>query len=147
MRSHSFTPQSWLSSHCSLDSQCRHRYSDARRTADRDYERLANLPFEQGYIAKERVPTLLEESFFSARPCRRYLWALPALNMYGDEGRLGEGLRQTATTCCRSWKQRLNAKTLITTPNSDVIYAMGYLDLKEDGPLVIEVPPVARHSR
>ena len=32
------------------------------------------------------------------------------------------------------WKQRLDAKTLITTPNSDVIYAMGYLDLKEDGP-------------
>ncbi len=34
------------------------------------------------------------------------------------------------------WKQRLNAKTLITTTNSDVIYAMGYLDLKEDGPIV-----------
>ena len=39
------------------------------------------------------------------------------------------------------WKERLNAKTLITTPNSDVIYALGYLDLKEDGPMVIEVPP------
>src|ERR1700732_3957160 len=39
------------------------------------------------------------------------------------------------------FKERLNAKTLITTPNSDVIYALGYLDLKEDGPMVIEVPP------
>jgi len=39
------------------------------------------------------------------------------------------------------FKERLNAKTLITTPNSDVIYALGYLDLKEDGPIVIEVPP------
>jgi sporulation protein YlmC with PRC-barrel domain len=29
------------------------------------------------------------------------------------------------------WKDRLHAKTLVTTPNSDVIYAMGYLDLKE----------------
>jgi hypothetical protein len=29
----------------------------------------------------------------------------------------------------------------VTTPNSDVIYAMGYLDLKQDGPMVIEVPP------
>jgi hypothetical protein len=38
------------------------------------------------------------------------------------------------------FKERLKARTLITTPNSDVIYAMGYLDLKE-GPLVIEVPP------
>jgi hypothetical protein len=30
----------------------------------------------------------------------------------------------------RIWKERLNAKTLVTTPNSDVIYAM-----------VIEAPP------
>jgi hypothetical protein len=29
----------------------------------------------------------------------------------------------------------------VTTPNYDVIYAMGYLDLKQDGPMVIEVPP------
>jgi len=26
------------------------------------------------------------------------------------------------------FKDRLNAKTLITTPNFDVIYALGYLD-------------------
>jgi len=38
------------------------------------------------------------------------------------------------------WKQRLNAKTLVTTPNSDVIYAIGFLDLKENGPMVIEAP-------
>jgi hypothetical protein len=35
----------------------------------------------------------------------------------------------------------MSAKTLVTTPNSDVIYAMGYLDLKRDGPMVIEAPP------
>jgi hypothetical protein len=39
------------------------------------------------------------------------------------------------------FKQRLNAKTLITTPNSDVIYALGFLDLKEDGPMVMDAPP------
>jgi hypothetical protein len=33
------------------------------------------------------------------------------------------------------------AITPITTPNSDVIYALGYLDLNEDGPIVFEVPP------
>jgi hypothetical protein len=39
------------------------------------------------------------------------------------------------------WKKRMSARTLVTTPNSDVIYAMGYLDLKRDGPMVIEAPP------
>jgi len=37
------------------------------------------------------------------------------------------------------WKDRLNTKTKVTTPNSDVVYAMSYLDLK-DGPVVVEVP-------
>ena len=39
------------------------------------------------------------------------------------------------------WKERLNAKTLVTTPNSDVIYGMGYVNLKTDSLLVIDVPP------
>jgi hypothetical protein len=39
------------------------------------------------------------------------------------------------------WKDRLDAKTLITTPNSDVLYAMSYADLGETGPLVFEAPP------
>ena len=40
------------------------------------------------------------------------------------------------------WKKRLNAKTLVTTPNSDVIYAMSYVDLGKDGPLVFDAPPM-----
>jgi hypothetical protein len=39
------------------------------------------------------------------------------------------------------WKKRLDAKTLVTTPNSDVIYAMSYADLGKDGPIVFEAPP------
>ena len=30
----------------------------------------------------------------------------------------------------------------MTTPNSDVLYAMSYVDLGKDGPLVMEAPPV-----
>ena len=103
------------------------------------YDDLANLPFVAGYIAKGNVPTLLDESFFE-RSVQTYLWAIPALNMYGmmegSEKVFGKGYNVLPI-----WKQRLNAKTLITTPNSDVIYALGYVDLKETGPLVIEVPP------
>lgn len=32
-------------------------------------------------------------------------------------------------------------RQLITTPNSDVIYALSYLDVGKDGPLVFEAPP------
>jgi hypothetical protein len=37
-------------------------------------------------------------------------------------------------------EKRLDAKTLVTTPNSDVLYAMSYVDLGKDGPLVMEAP-------
>ena len=97
------------------------------------------MPFENGYIEKKNDQTLLDELFFQ-RAVQTYIWAQPALNMYamkeGSEKIFGSGYNILPI-----FKERLNAKTLITTPNSDVIYALGYLDLKEDGPMVIEVPP------
>jgi hypothetical protein len=46
------------------------------------YDDLANLPFKDGYVAKDKAPTLLDELFFE-RAVQTYLWAQPALNMYG----------------------------------------------------------------
>ncbi len=109
-----------------------------KQSANR-YEALASLPFERGSLTATSVETLEDEMTFQ-RATQLYLWALPTLNMYGmkegSEARFGKGYNVLPI-----FKDRLNAKTLITTPNSDVIYALGYLDLKEDGPLVIEAPP------
>jgi hypothetical protein len=103
------------------------------------YDELANLPFTEGYPCKEGMATLKDELLFQ-RAVQSYLWAQPALNMYGmKEG--SEKIFGKGYNILPVFKERLNAKTLITTPNSDVIYALGYLDLKEDGPMVIEVPP------
>jgi hypothetical protein len=106
---------------------------------NRRWEELANLPFPENYPTQQSSQALLDELTFQ-RAVQAYLWALPAMNMYGmkegSEKVFGKGYNVLPV-----FKQRLNAKTLVTTPNSDVIYAMGYLDLKEDGPLVIEVPP------
>jgi hypothetical protein len=103
------------------------------------YENLAALPFDGGYPTREGIQTLHDELVFE-RGVQSYIWALPALNMYamkeGSEAQFGAGYNVLPI-----WKERLDAKTLVTTPNSDVIYAMGYLDLKQDGPMVIEVPP------
>jgi hypothetical protein len=89
--------------------------------------------------AKESMQTLRDDLIFQ-QATQSYLWALPILNMYavkeGSEAKFGKGYNVLPI-----WKKRLNAKTLVTTPNSDVIYAMGYLDLKQDGPMVIEAPP------
>ncbi|WP_114239924.1 DUF1254 domain-containing protein [Dyella sp. C9] len=95
--------------------------------------------FVQGYPTPPKTTELMDDLLYQ-RAVQAYLWALPALNMEamkeGSERVFGKGYNVLPI-----FKERLNAKTLVTTPNSDVIYAMGYADLAETGPLVIEVPP------
>ena len=81
------------------------------------YDELSDLPFPNGYPSKDGVATLKEELLFQ-RAVQSYIWALPALNMVamkeGSEKVFGKGYNVLPI-----WKDRLNAKTLITTPNSD----------------------------
>jgi hypothetical protein len=103
------------------------------------FEQLANLPFSENRPTAETAQILGDELQFQ-RATQTYLWALPALNVlgmkYGSEQQFGAGYNVLPI-----WKKRLDAKALITTPNSDVIYAMSYLDLGKDGTMVFEVPP------
>lgn len=103
------------------------------------YDALANAPFEKDYPTAGASRTLKDELIFQ-RATQTYLWALPAINMWamkeGSEKVFGAGYNVLPV-----WKERIKASTLVTTPNSDVVYAMGYLDLHKDGPLVVEVPP------
>jgi len=109
----------------------------ARAQAGR-FEALSHLPFEENRPTKETARTLREEMLFQ-RATQAYLWALPLLNTMGmkrgSEQAFGAGYNVLPV-----WKKRLDARTLVTTPNSDVIYAMGYVDLGKDGPLVFEAP-------
>lgn len=100
---------------------------------------LANLPFEQNRPTEETAQTLMEELTFQ-RATQTYLWAMPLLNTMGMRDGAAEAFG-TGYNVMPIWTQRLDAKTLITTPNSDLIYAMVFADLGETGPLVFEAPP------
>jgi hypothetical protein len=103
------------------------------------FDELANLPFAGGRPTTETAQTLRDELLFE-RATQTYLWAMPLINtlgmQVGSEKAFGAGYNVLPI-----WKKRLDAKTLVTTPNSDVLYAMSYVDLGEDGPLVLEAPP------
>src|SRR6516225_9594732 len=103
------------------------------------FDTLANLLFEHNRPTEETAQTLRDEFLFQ-RATQTYLWALPLINTLGmkvgSEKTFGAGYNVLPV-----WKKRLDAKTLVTTPNSDVIYAMSYVDLGKDGPLVFEGPP------
>jgi hypothetical protein len=103
------------------------------------FDELANAPFKENRPTKETEQILQDELLFQ-RATQAYLWALPLINtlgmQVGSEKIFGRGYNVLPI-----FKNRLDANTLITTPNSDVIYALSYVDLGKDGPLVFEAPP------
>src|SRR6185503_169993 len=74
------------------------------------------------------------------RAVHAYMTMLPALNTIGmrdgSEATFGKGYNVLPI-----WKDRMDARAWVPTPNADVIYSMSYLDLKETGPLVVHAPP------
>ena len=103
------------------------------------FDQLANLPFRENRPTQETAQTLRDELLFQ-RATQTYLWALPLINTLGMKDG-SEKVFGAGYDVLPIWKKRLDAKTLVTTPNSDVIYAMSYVDLGKDGPLVFEAPP------
>jgi hypothetical protein len=115
-----------------------HGGSIASAQMDR-FDSLAVSPMSEGRPTGETKKVLNDELLFE-RATQTYLWAMPLINTlgmkFGSEEKFGGGYNVLPI-----WKERLDAKTLITTPNSDVIYAMSYADLGKDGPLVFDAPP------
>ncbi len=100
---------------------------------------VGGLPFVENRPTAATAQAVRDELLFQ-RATQTYLWAMPLVNTLGmKEG--SEKVFGAGYNVLPVWKQRLNAQTLVTTPNSDVIYGMGYVDLGADGPLVFEAPP------
>ena len=92
------------------------------------YDQLSATPFKNGYVEKKNTQPLLNELFQRCGP--DLSMGTGRAQHVRHEGRFGEDLRQGLQRPA-DLQERLNAKTLITTPNSDVIYALGYLDFKK----------------
>jgi hypothetical protein len=109
------------------------------QAAQDHWEALRSLPFPEHYPTLESAQRLNDEMLFH-RATQVVGWSLPAMTLWymkkGSEAQFGAGSNVLVI-----WKDRLSPETIVSTPNSDVIYAMGYIDLKNDGPTVIEVPP------
>ena len=91
------------------------------------------------WLSEEEAQKLRDELFYQ-RAIPAYMTILPALHVLGmrdgSEAAFGKGYNVLPI-----WKDRMDARCWVPTPNADVIYSMSYLDLKETGPLVVAVPP------
>lgn len=91
------------------------------------------------WLDQAEADTLLDELYYQ-RAVHAYMTMRPAMNVIGmrdgSEATFGEGYNILPI-----WKDRMDSRTWVPTPNADVIYSMTYLDLKETGPLVVAAPP------
>ena len=99
---------------------------------------LVRQMYDGNWPSAEEAQTLRDELYYQ-RAVHAYMTMLPALNTIGmrdgSEAVFGKGYNILPI-----WKQRMDARTWVPTPNADVVYSMSYLDLKETGPLVVAAP-------
>jgi len=90
------------------------------------------------WLSQGEAEALRDELYYQ-RAIFAYQTMLPALNIIGirdgSEAIFGKGYNVLPI-----WKDRMDSRTWVPTPNADVIYSMSYLDLKETGPLVVAAP-------
>src|SRR5258708_13357568 len=101
------------------------------RAQETHFSELANLPFAGGRPTAETTQKVHDELLFQ-RATQTYLWAMPLINtlgmQVGSEKTFGAGYNVLPI-----WKQRLDAKTLVTTPNPTLPFAITHVDLAKDG--------------
>jgi len=100
---------------------------------------LVKQLYNGNWPSEKEAQQLLDELFYQ-RAIHAYMTMLPALNVIGmrdgSEAVFGAGYNVLPI-----WKDRMDSRCWVPTPNADVIYSMSYLDLKETGPLVVAAPP------
>ena len=101
--------------------------------------RSGDFEFVNGYPTDDSAQRLRDLQLFN-RATEVYLTQL----MPVSEMALRQGLRAfgaTKPTQVVVWEQLMDAKTVLLTANTETVYAISHLALKDDGPTVIEAPP------
>ena len=93
-----------------------------------------------GYPTKETTQKVYDEMDLQ-RATQAYLDFYPALSLQAMlQGQVRDyGVRNSSDVLV--FAERMNAEPLWLTGNTDSIYALLVLDLKKDGPTVVEIPP------
>jgi len=106
-------------------------------TPDKVESRLGTLNFFDGYPDAKTVAVAYDNLDFQ-RGVRAFLDGLPIASLYA----MREGLQEegAANGTVGIFEQLMDARTLFLTANTESVYAMTWLDLK-DGPMVVESAP------
>jgi hypothetical protein len=127
----------WLSKHhCGRPGRVRTDPS-VNSDPDRVETRLGPLEFFDGYPNAETVDAVYDNLDFQ-RGVRAFLDSLPIASLYA----MRAGLREVGAVngTVGIFEELMDARTLFLTANTESVYAVTWLDLK-DGPMVVESAP------
>ena len=100
---------------------------------------VSGMKINEGYPSKATSQRLYDELQFQ-QAVQSYLWSEPAMSLFSVREALEKTFNASPNTV-PVWKDRVNAESILVTANSEVVYSLHFLDLKKDGPTVVEVPP------
>lgn len=108
-------------------------------TPDKVKTRIGTLEFFDG-IPNEKTAALLYDNLDFLRGVETFLNGLPAASLEafrrGQATLAGEGCNKVLI-----FDQLMDSTPLFLTGNTDTVYCSAFLDLKKDGPTVLEIPP------
>jgi hypothetical protein len=95
------------------------------------------FPFKDGYAAPGTADKLLDEMDYQ-RACQAYIWAMPIVGMeeWSNVNKNVFKAQNGQWVSYRTFEQKLG----ILTPNFTTPYMIGFCNLSETGPLVIDFP-------
>lgn len=101
--------------------------------------RIGDFEFKNGYPTPEAADKLHEWLMFN-RAVESYLHFVTAMSMFHFRKGLSDfGL--DAANKFLIFESLLDAQGLFLTANTETVYGMQFLDLKRDGPTIVEAPP------
>jgi hypothetical protein len=101
--------------------------------------RFGNLEFKNSYPVGDSADRLREALVFN-RAVEVYLTQMPPvswLHVWKGVAEAGEGRPNQVVI----WESLMDSASLLLTGNTETVYALASLDLKRDGPVVVEIPP------
>ena len=93
----------------------------------------------QQTTTKEEPAAELSQRMIERRAVEAVIWGMPAVNydrMYEAAVAAGSGNNQIVY-----WSRPISWKNQTLTPNPNTIYLMPFIDTKNVGPMVMEIPP------
>jgi hypothetical protein len=100
--------------------------------------RFGDFEFKGGYPTPGTAASLVDAHIFS-RAIDVFLAQMPAVSWFNVWKSIASAGPGTANQLV-IWESLMDAHTLLLTGNSETVYALAALDLRRDGPVIVEVP-------